>query len=419
MASCKDDDRLAAPQGGAVTRALTTTVSGNITTNTTWSDSIYLETKVAVTNNATLTILPGTIIVGKSVPETEEDNLDATALVITKGAKIIAEGTASAPIVMTAENSDWGWGGLVILGKAKINRGSASIEGIAPGSMGANVDLTYGGDNDGDNSGILRYVRIEYAGAEIGNANELNAFTFGGVGSGTTVDHCQAYYGEDDAFEFFGGTVNAKYLVSTATDDDAFDFDYGYTGKIQFAVATIDATRNYSKDPNGIECDNDGSGSDSIPYTRPVLSNLTLVGTINGQVTGTANGGTALKSAANFRRNCQFELHNSILYGFPKGIYKETTNSFICKNNIVASSTADNEFVGFTPDATNLETIVDEILLVDVWGGYKNGNLVPIEDSPAATGASFNDLSGFDVVSYKGAFCPDSISTWLDKAWVR
>lgn len=422
--SCSNDE-LSAPDGN--TRALAEKPIVDIPAgilpaqfyNLSSANDYRLKGKVYVPANVTMTIPEGTKIMG----EYHEDNAAASALVVTVGGKLEAVGTATNPVVFTAENGQkGGWGGVVMLGDAPINQsGPVYIEGIEQSTVPAGVTVSYGGSDATDNSGILKYVRVEFAGAEIGEANELNAFTFGGVGSGTTIEHCQAYYGADDAFEFFGGTVNAKYLVSTATDDDAFDFDFGYCGKIQFAVATIDASMTYSKDPNGIECDNDGNSSSNTPFTRPVLSNLTLVGTVDGQVAGIAGGGTALKSAADFRRNCQFELHNSILYGFPKGIFKETGNSFVCKNNIVSSTTANSEFSTFTPDASNVAKTVAEIGLTSAWGGYKATNLVPTSTSIAASGADFTGLTGFDVVSYKGAAVPSSTarSNWLNATWIK
>ena len=414
MTSCSNEDQVVAP--GGETRAVTRG-SGLITTDTQWSGEIFLEEKVAVTNNATLTILPGTKIVGKSVPENETDNLDATAIVITKGAKIKAEGTASNPIVMTAETPSLGWGGLVILGKARINQPTTQyIEGIAVGSF-PGVDTSYGGTDDNDNSGILKYVRIEYAGATIGDANELNAFTFGGVGRGTTVEYCQAYHGEDDGFEFFGGCVNAKYLVSTASDDDAFDFDFGYTGKIQFAVATIDASKTYSSDPNGIECDNEKPFNAShTPYTHPVLSNLTIVGTSTG------SAASALKSAANFRRGAEFTLVNSIMCGFPKGIYftdAPQLGASVLSNNIISSVPAGNEIIDGTAGTQANNSFVDNathIGLGSVWGG--NNGLMPGSGSIAISGASFSGLdSWFTTTTYRGAI--GGRSNWATQSWVK
>lgn len=401
MSSCSNEEEIT-PEGS--TRAVTL-ITENVTSNTTWSGEIELTKKIAVTNGATLTIQPGTKIYGQATGT----STDATALIITKGAKINAVGTPSQPIVMTAKNGQvGGWGGLVVLGKAPINQSQPQyVEGIVVGSL-PGVDISYGGTDPNDNSGKLQYVRVEYAGATIGENNELNSFTFGGVGAGTTVDHCQAYFGDDDGFEFFGGTVNAKYLVAIGTTDDSFDFDFGYTGKIQFAVSTVASSR-LTSDPNGIECDNDKTGSGAQPFTRPVLSNLTIIG---------SQSGAGLKSAANFRRNCQFELHNSILYGFPTGILGQTSNSHVFKNNIV--NAINTTYSGITADATNTAAAsVAAIGLTFPWDGYKVvANLRP-NAAPANTGANFSDLdSWFTTTTYRGAIAPSG-ANWLMQPWVR
>jgi len=215
----------------------TTTLSSNITSNTTLSGVILLQNKVYVTNNSILTILPGTIIRG--------DYSTQGTLIITKGSKIIADGTSESPIVFTS-NEDVGnraegdWGGLVILGQAINNQpgGLANIEGIAPTS-----NTEYGGSNDQDNSGILRYVRIEFAGIPLEPNKEINGVTFGSVGSQTTVDYVQVSFSGDDSFEWFGGTVNCKHLIAYKGIDDDFDTDFGYRGKVQFGLAVRDNTR--------------------------------------------------------------------------------------------------------------------------------------------------------------------------------
>ncbi len=411
MASCSNDE--GSTLGVANTRAVTI-ITDNVTTNTTWSGEIELAKKIAVVGQGvTLTIQPGTIIRGQATGTPQ----DATALIITKGAKINAIGTSTNPIVMTAKNGTvGGWGGLVILGKAPINQsGTKYIEGIIEGSL-PGVDTSYGGTDPNDDSGVLQYVRVEYAGATIGSNNELNSFTFGGVGSGTTIDHCQAYYGDDDGFEFFGGTVNADHLVAIGTTDDSFDFDFGYTGTIQFAVSTVASSR-LTSDPNGIECDNDASGSLSTPYTHPVLSNLTIIGSQNG---------TSLKSAADFRRNCEFTLVNSVLYGFPRGILKETANStYTLENNVVVAapagsginfSTSPSTTGTFTPSSTNSGlTSYGDIVLNNPWGGYKTIGLRPTAN-PALTG--FTSVPGIQAVTYKGAVAPTG-QNWLTGTWIR
>lgn len=425
MTSCSNEDEtIPVVNNVRATETLSSIISAD---KTLYSNVTYqLSGKTYVTNGATLTIQPGTRIEGLY----NSENTKASALIITRGCKIMAQGTADQPIVFTAQNGQkGGWGGLVILGKAVVNQGTeCAIEGIDASTAPAGVDIHFGGTNDNDNSGVLSYVRVEYAGASIAADNELNAFTFGGVGRGTRLDHCQAFHGADDAFEFFGGCVNGKYLVSTATDDDGLDFDWGYTGTIQYALVTIEPTMTYSKDPNGIECDNDKLGSTKTPFTHPVLSNLTIKGTVNGQVARVGKSGIALKSCADFRRNCEFTLINSVVYGFPRGILKETKNSnYVLEDNVVCA--ASNEQVAginfsadkatndtFTPSASNVGlTDYSLIELNNPWGNYKTTDLSP-NDDPAKTGAY--SLTGIEAVNYKGAFNPN-VAVWTAQAWVR
>ena len=291
---------------GVIGVPTTTTLSGNINTTTTLtSDKVWtLKGYVYVTDGAKLIIQPGTVIVS--------DIAEKGALCIERGAQIIAEGTATKPIVFTSgkaagERAPGDWGGIIILGRAKTNRSSEpTIEG--------GIGRAFGGTNDADNSGVLKYVRIEYAGIAAMPNSEINALTLGGVGSGTIIENVQTVYANDDAFEFFGGTVNAKNLYAYATADDVFDFDFGYTGTITNGVAKRDPQFVDSGDAgNGVECDNDGTGSSAQPVTHPKLLNMILVG---------PNVSTALSNhnlGLRFRRATQFTMKNSVVWGWMKG----------------------------------------------------------------------------------------------------
>jgi len=291
---------------GPINIPTSTTLTGNINTTTTLTaDKVWtLKGYVYVTDGAKLIIQPGTTIVS--------DISEKGALVIERGAQIVAEGTATKPIVFTSgkavgERAPGDWGGIVILGRAKTNRTSEpTIEG--------GIGRPYGGTNDGDNSGVLRYVRIEYAGIAALPNSEINALTLGGVGSGTIVENIQTIYANDDAFEFFGGTVSARNLYAFATADDDFDFDFGYTGTITNGVAKRDPQFVDSGDAgNGVECDNDGTGSPAQPYTHPKLYNMILIGP--NVSTALANHNLGLR----FRRATQFTMKNSIIWGWMKG----------------------------------------------------------------------------------------------------
>ena len=284
----------------------TTTLTGNINTTTTLtSDKVWtLKGYVYVTDGAKLIIQPGTTIVS--------DVAEKGALCIERGSQIIAEGTQSKPIVFTSgrpegQRTPGDWGGIVILGRAKTNRSSEpTIEG--------GIGRPYGGTNDSDNSGVMKYVRIEYAGIAALPNSEINALTLGGVGNGTILENIQTIYANDDAFEFFGGNVNGKNLYAFATADDDFDFDFGYTGTITNGVAKRDPQFVDSGDAgNGVECDNDGTGSAAQPYTHPKLFNMILVGP--NVSTALANHNLGLR----FRRSTQFTMKNSIVWGWMKG----------------------------------------------------------------------------------------------------
>ena len=291
----------------------TTTLSGNITSTTTLtSDKEWvLKGYVYVTDGAKLIIQPGTII--------KSDISEKGALCIERGAQIVAEGTAAKPIIFTSgrpvgERTPGDWGGIVILGRAKTNRTSEpTIEG--------GIGRAYGGTNDLDNSGILKYVRIEYAGIAAMPNSEINALTLGGVGSGTTIENVQTIYANDDAFEFFGGTVNAKNLYAYGTADDDFDFDFGYRGKVSYSVSKRDPQFVDNGDAgNGVECDNDGTGSTAEPFTHPILDNMILVGP--NDVASLPNHNLAMR----WRRATQFEVYNSTIIGYMKGGFSMESN---------------------------------------------------------------------------------------------
>lgn len=246
---------------------------------------------IHVKNGATLKIPAGVTIIAK-----HDDVVDY--ILIEQGAKIDAQGTASNPIVMTSEKKEPGaWGGIHICGYAHTNAeggtGSSEIGG-AP----------YGGNNDADNSGTLRYVRVEYTGFAFDEEHEANGITFYGVGNGTTVEYCQAYMGSDDGFEWFGGSVNVKYLVSTDCSDDSFDWTEGWNGKGTDLVAYQEAKATLGYDCDClIEADNNENDNAATPVSHPVLKNLILAG--NGES----------KQGIRLRRGTQADIDNAKVCG--------------------------------------------------------------------------------------------------------
>jgi hypothetical protein len=254
-------------------------------------------------------------------------------LVIQPGAKIIARGTREAPIVFTSENPQGkakpgDWGGVIVLGKAPINllgvdgkRARGKVEGLTH-------DGEYGGDDSNDSSGVLEYVRIEYSGTELGPNNEVNGLTLAGVGRGTTIDHVQIRYPADDCFEFFGGTADAKHLICQHPGDDGIDWDYGYTGRIQFAL--VEQHPRDEHDGHGLEGDNDPSGSRNEPRSAPLLANLTLCGR-----------GRALEKssfAILVRRGTRPTVMNLVASGFSAGVDVRDPETWLDLRNASFSS---------------------------------------------------------------------------------
>jgi hypothetical protein len=300
LAACDDDpagidEEPIVPSGAAV-------ISADITSNRTlYADTVYtLRGFIKVANGATLTIQPGTVIQG-------DFNTLGSSLFILRGARIVANGTAVNPIVFTSsrpagQRQSGDWGGLIIVGNGIINRAAPTVlEGTNTGANNPPVDYA-GGNNNSDSSGSLRYVRIEFAGYATATDAELNSLTLAAVGSGTTIEYVQTLAGLDDAFEFFGGAVDAKYLVSYDAGDDHFDMSEGYVGRLQYLIAYQNrqvipraAAGNVSVDPQGIENDgcngaNCASGQNSQPLTVPIVANFTLVGAPTGVFAGTSGG---------------------------------------------------------------------------------------------------------------------------------
>ena len=311
-------------------------IVGNITVTTTLtSDKEWtLKGYVYVKDGATLIIQPGTVI--------KSDIAEKGALCIQRGAKIIAEGTAAKPIVFTSgkavgERSPGDWGGIVILGKARTNRSSEpTIEG--------GIGRPYGGSDDTDNSGILKYVRIEYAGIAALPNSEINALTLGAVGSGTVIENIQIVYANDDAFEFFGGTVSPKNLYAYATADDDYDFDFGYTGTVSNSISKRDPQFVDNGDAgNGVECDNDGVGSSAQPFTHPKLSGMILVGPFDAA--SLANHNLGLR----WRRATQFTITNSKILGYQKGAFSIESNETAQAYKDGVSKFENNEIQAYDP----------------------------------------------------------------------
>lgn len=242
-----------------------TVLQGNISADLNIPTGNYtLRGTVTVSNNATLTIQPGSTFTVSTADQAAGTNY----LLVEQGAKLVANGTAAAPIVFTAESAQIGaWGGIILNGKARIN----AVGGTELAEAGGKV---YGGTDDADNSGSLKYVRVEYAGAAVtGGTAEYNAFSFFGLGTGTTLENLQAYKGADDGFEFFGGKVNATNLLAVGCEDDSIDWDKGFSGTL---------TNIWVKQPSngdwGFETSNHPTEFDNSPRSTPTVNNVTVEG---------------------------------------------------------------------------------------------------------------------------------------------
>ncbi|GAA4382395.1 hypothetical protein GCM10023186_22630 [Hymenobacter koreensis] len=398
------------------------TVSGSITSNTTWtSNNVYLLSGfVYVESGAVLTIQPGTIIKG--------DKQSKGTLIVKQGGRIEANGTATQPIVFTSnepagQRARGDWGGLILCGRAPVNQaGTPTIEG--------GVQAVYGGTDPNDNSGTLRYVRIEFPGIAFQPNSEINGLTMGGVGAGTTIDYVQVAYCGDDSFEWFGGTVNAKHLVAIAATDDDFDTDFGFQGKIQYGLIIRDPNSADVSGSTAFESDNDAQGSTLNPRTAPVFSNVTAI--LPNPIGATAN----FTRAMHLRRNTQISIFNSVLSGWPQGLTLDgtavqanaTAGTLVLKNNVLAGMTTPYsqqsggtyDVAGFwTSNANTTYASTNDLNLDANYFRFQQDNIPTLTlpaNSPLVTGAAFADakLAGgfFDNVAYRGAFGPAGTANW-------
>lgn len=398
-------------QARALAQGNTVIVQGDITQDTTWTpDKVYvLSGAVFVRAGATLTILPGTTIRG----------LDRSFLVIDRGARIVAEGTPTNPIVFTSaqepgSRSPRDWGGVWINGRAPINVpggediGEAGLTGV------------YGGNDPNDSSGVIRYVRIEFAGFPVAPDRELNNFTLAGVGAATVVDHVHVNRGADDGVEFFGGTVNVKYILVTGPGDDGFDWQTGWTGKAQFVVIQQDGEVDPAVD-RGIEADNNEQNNLLTPISNPTLYNFTLIGDPRPGVGGGA--GIVL------RRGTAGTLRNFIVMGFKQAgidIQGEISQSLAASGRLsIANSlffmNAPNFAGGRTTDllSSSQTTLVVDPRLRDPFNrlrpDLRPADVSPVRDRQMAATPPMDGF--FEPVNFLGGINPEN--DWTTSAWIR
>ena len=446
----------------------TEVLQGAITSNKTLSKDKYylLKGNVFVQAPAELTVEAGTIILG--------DKVTKGALVINRGAKIHAVGTAASPIIFTssapANFRNYGdWGGVVLLGKATNNVSDAvPIEGIAP-SGATSDDGKHGGSNDADNSGELQYVRIEFAGIALSTDNELNGLTMGSVGNATKLDHIQVSYSGDDSYEWFGGTVNAKYLIAYRGWDDDFDTDNGFRGNVQYGVSFRDPNISDKSGSNGFESDNDATGSTRQPLTAPHFANMTWYGPhvyskpktlgtganndlpYTGAQIDKGTVGANYGFGAHLRRSTNIQIYNSVFVGSnQEGVHFENASAtLVFKGNAFAriglgvngnvekktgTTYDDVNFAveNFGTEAGGAQTGIAAQDLTAKFAGMKyNGdastkysNAMSIDqpsallaaNSPYLTGAA-TVPTGLEQQTYIGAF--DATTNWASGTWIN
>ncbi|MBD3166844.1 hypothetical protein GF324_09610 [bacterium] len=411
-----DSDWSAAAEWNRDTKPVVT-ITGTITEDMTLtSDKDYLlsggvfvglEDPADPNNKVTLTIEAGTEIIGQS-------GTDAM-LVVARGGKIMAEGTADAPIVFTSdqpegERAPEDWGGVIINGFASLNTGDT-----AEGEGGTG---TYGGTNDSDGSGTMRYCRIEFAGREISPDNELNGLALQGVGSGTTLEYIQVHRNKDDGVEFFGGTARAKYMLVTGAGDDQFDWTDGWRGKGQFWVAQ----QNMLDGDQGFEADNNGEDNDALPRSFPTIMNFTLIGAMN-------NTNDESDIGMLLREGTSANIHNGIVMNFgDAGIDIDQEATFVnawsggaFNGNLVVTKTifVDNNEV-YATDDTGMPFTEQEFIENPDFGNWflaagagvvQNPYDVDAPDFRSAGAAANNDgddppIPWFDDVDFIGAVDP-------------
>jgi len=401
---------------------------------------------VYVVDGAKLTIEPGVIIQG--------EKSSRGTLVITRGTQILANGTVDKPIVFTSDAAIpamGDWGGIVILGRARTNasyNGTAGLGEIEGGVNNSEGFGLYGGADDNDNSGILKFVRIEYPGYAFLPDKELNGLTMGAVGKGTLIDYVQVSNAADDSYEWFGGSVDCKHLIAYKGLDDDWDMDNGFSGRIQFGISMRDSLIADVSQSNGFEIDNDAGGSAQLPQTSAIFCNMTVIGP---RAALTNIGNSNFRRAIHTRRNSAVSIFNSVIMGWPIGWnldaglgaptdlnYSGATPKAFISNTILAGN---NTMFTYTASAsaptgwttTDLQnyfnragggntvlTNASDVMLNAAFKHDGSADWNPTAGSPALTGSDFSNSkvsnSFFTSTTYRGA-CGSGDTWW--KTWTR
>ena len=402
------------------------TVEGDITTDVVWTadNTYYLNNQAFVKDGVTLTIEAGTEIVGRYDANYSADN-PAPCLVVEQGGKVMAQGTADAPITFRSELSEddpnYGngrglWGGLIINGYAPIANegGTAAVEGL--------TGVLYGGSDPDDNSGVLRYVRVWNGGSSIAPDNEINGITLAGVGRGTTVEYCEVALNLDDGFEMFGGTVDLKYCSAVSVGDDAFDTDAGYQGRGQFLLVV-----RADDSDKGHEMDSKTNGDlDSQPRSHPHFANVTVISSV-------AHGEDALR----LREGTGGDFRNYIIHGANDGVRNDDNGSEVVTQDLAEAAAAGHPDFLYISGSMVMNGLADvpwddfDEATDGPWTGTyvmesagltytvdANGLPATLDVTPPMNGVAYQDVDTvieddfFVQTDYKGAF--PSNANWLD-----
>jgi hypothetical protein len=424
----------------SITVPLPGVISGSYTLST---DVIYrMSSSVRVTDGGVLNIPAGALVYCDS----------GAVLRVEPGGKMYAKGRVGAPIIFTSAKpqgmrTPGDWGGILLLGNATIN--------TTGGTSTLNGGRVFGGTDDCDSSGVLEYVRIEYAGAPSSADTGVSGLTLAGVGARTRISNVQVSYAGDDSYVWHGGTVNGRRLIAFAGAEDDFDTDLGYRGRLQYLFGMRDSSRSSSTGSNGLESENNAAGSSSTPMTLPVISNLTLAGPFSNVSEPQGN----FRAGSFWKNNCRYGLFNSVVTGYQMGMHLEGNgigsippgcpqpSALRLRNTVVSSDTV---IWGGGLNSGNISLVSLSFWFVCNAGNFNPGNHPnvglqavgqsnlyendprPTATSPAATGTSFSDALlttstpgtcswwNFDSTSYKGAFNPNlPRNRQWDSGWVN
>lgn len=429
FASCRKDNRIVTNNNNKKVDTLQGTITADRTLDA--SKSYFLKGQVYVKNNATLTIPAGiTVFV-----QVNDQRSSKSVLVITRGAKLNINGTSDMPVVFTsagATKTPGDWGAIILLGNAPTNVITGNVAGLP-----INNDTQYGGNNSTDNSGSITYLRLEYTGGLNPPAenewavDKASGLVLAGVGSGTKIDNVMVKYSNDDSFQFVGGTVNATHLISYNCGDDDFDFDLGYQGNLQFLIGYRTKASSQALRANGFECYNDSVPTTNTPLTRPVVSNMTIIGPQGIDATK-----TNINQGVYMRKGTRLAIRNSLVAEYSEGgfmvcprtrpviladndaefrsnlVHADTLARTFCFDQDVKGVFADPVLTVFLTNTVNKDSVLTgsaDMKLKAMYNVSGNGapDLTPADGSPALHGVDFTgvDFSNafFSQVSYRGA----------------